>query len=396
MKKDTLWKKEFVLLAIANLFMSVAFYFIIPTLPIYIETILHEGRSTIGFVLASYSIAALLIRPFIGMALDRWGRKTIYLGSFLVFALLFNIYALTAGVLFLVVLRFMHGLTWGTISTASSTVVVDIIPPERRGEGIGIFGLSTTVGMAVGPALGLLITHSFSYSAMFIGGGALAISGFILSLFVKYPKYVPPAVKSGVSMKNLFERRSFPASLSIFVIMLTYGGLLSFVAIYGKQIGIQNPGTFFIIYALGLGISRFFAGRIFDRTGPKTLSIAGLLSLMAGFLVLALEQNHWGFLTAGLFMGMGVGIIFPTFQALVNNMVPPERRGAANSTFFTAVDLGIGLGMIIMGILADAISISNAFLVSFVVIFVGLIITIYHMVPHYERHKIASGTKEPA
>jgi MFS family permease len=248
--------------------------------------------------------------------------------------------------------------------------------------------------MAVGPALGLLITHSFSYSAMFISGGALAISGFILSLFVKYPKYIPPAVKPGVNMKNLFERRSFPASLSIFVIMLTYGGLLSFVAIYGKQIGVQNPGTFFIIYALGLGISRFFAGRIFDRTGPKTLSISGLLSLIAGFLFLALVQNYWGFLTAGLLMGISVGIIFPTFQALVNNMVPPERRGAANSTFFTAVDLGIGLGMIIMGILADAITISNAFLVSAVVIFVGLIISVYHMVPHYERHKIVSGSKE--
>lgn len=387
-KKKTIWTKAFILLALANLFMSVAFYFIIPTLPIYLENILHEDKSTTGFVLASYTIAALLIRPFTGMAVDRWGRKLIYLGAFLAFALIFNAYIFTAGVLFLFAVRFTHGLAWGTISTASSTVVVDIIPPDRRGEGIGIFGLSMTVGMAAGPAIGLAITNHLSYAAMFISGGALALTGFMLSLFVKYPKYIPQQVPPSVSLKNLFERRSFPASLTIFVIMCTYGGLLSFVAMYGKLIGIENPGTFFIVYALGLGLSRFFAGRIFDRTGPKSLSISGLLLLSTGFVLLALFKNYWGFLGAASLMGLGNGILFPTFQALVNNMVPPERRGAANSTFFTAVDLGIGSGMILTGLMADAITLSTTFLVSAAIILIGLLLTLYLMVPHYERHKM--------
>lgn len=392
-KRKTIWTKEFVLLALANLFMSVAFYFIIPTLPIYLENILHEDKSTTGFVLASYTIAALLIRPFTGMAVDRWGRKAIYLCSFLAFALIFNVYILTAGVVFLFMIRFTHGLAWGTISTASSTVVVDIIPPERRGEGIGIFGLSMTVGMAVGPAIGLAITNHLSYATMFVSGGALALTGFILSLFVKYPKYIPHAVPPSVSLRNLFERRAFPASLTILVIMCTYGGLLSFVAIFGKQIGIENPGVFFIVYAIGLGFSRFFAGRIFDRTGPKSLTVAGLLILSAGFIMLALMHNSWGFLSAAALMGLGNGIIFPTFSALVNNLVPPERRGAANSTFYTAVDLGIGAGMIITGLLADAITLSNTFFVSAIIVILGLLLGLYLMVPHYERNKLNSEDK---
>jgi MFS family permease len=388
LKKETIWTQNFILLALGNLLMATSFYFLIPTLPIYIEQLLKADKSTTGLVLASYSIAALIIRPFTGMALDNLGRKTIFLFSFALFAILFNAYIFAFSITFMLVLRFFHGTTWGMVSTSNATVVVDILPPARRGEGIGIFGLSMTFGMAIGPALGLAISNNLSYRDLFLFGGLLAMAGFFMALSIKYPKFTVHPDSKGFSWKNLLEKKSLPAAFNMLILMITYGGLLSFVAIYGKEIGIKNPGVFFITYAAGIGISRFFSGKIFDRRGPLLLNYTGMSLLVIGFAVLALVQNISGFMISAVIIGLGNGIIMPTLQAMVNNLVPAERRGAANSTYFSAVDLGIGAGMILMGILGDVLTLSQAYFLSSGIAASGVLFCILITHPHYKRNKL--------
>jgi MFS family permease len=366
--------------------MATAFYFLIPSIPVYLQKVLGADKTTSGLVLAAYSIAALIVRPFTGMALDSLGRRIIFLVSFALFALLFNAYAFALTVPFMLVLRFLHGTAWGMVSTSNATVVIDILPPERRGEGIGIFGLSMTIGMAVGPVLGMAITKSVSYTGLFITGGMLALAGFFLALLAKYPRFESQHPQTEFSWGKLLERRSLPASFNILIVMITYGGLLSFVTIYGKEIGIDNPGVFFIPYAAGIGVVRFFSGRIFDRKGPVMLNYSGIILLGVGFLVLALVHNFYGYIISALILGFGNGVIFPTMQAMVNNMVPVDRRGAANSTLFTAIDLGIGMGMILMGVLGDVITLSRAYLFSAIVAMLALAFCILITHPHYKRN----------
>jgi len=358
-----LWTRGFYLMCGSNLLMSVSFYFLIPTLPVFITDVLHVSKLQVGFIFASYTLSALLIRPFTGYFLDGYGRKSIFLISFLVFSFLFGTYALVFTAIQLLILRFMHGLSWGVTTTSFSTAIVDIIPAKRRGEGLGYFGLFMTVGMAIGPLLGLTIAGDIHYQRMFIIAAILAFSGFMMASFVKYPVFKTEMSSKRFAWSKLIAPTSIPVSLIILLVCFTYGGVIIFISLYAREIGINNSGIFFIIYAIGLAISRVFSGKIFDRFGPEKISFVGLTSLIIGLIILAIFKSYAGFIIAAFILGIGFGITFPTFQAMINHTVPVHQRGAANSTFFTAVDLGIGLGAVITGLLSGYISLTTTFLI---------------------------------
>lgn len=380
---ETFWTRNFVLISIANLLMSVAFYFLIPTLPIYLEKDLGVSRGYVGLVLAAYTIAALIIRPLTGMYIDRKGRQMIYIISFLIFSLLFSFYVAATTLAIMLAVRIVHGFTWGITTTAGSTLVVDIIPQARRGEGLGVFGLSMTIAMAIGPMFGLWLSASGDYPRLFIGASLLSLAGFVLLLFVKYPEYTPPDRPEGLWWKRLIEPSALPASINYLIVMISYGGMLSFISIYAQEIGIKKPGFFFLIYAVGIALSRLFAGRLFDRHGPFWIAIVGLAFLSVGFPILAFIQSYEGFFISSFVLGIGSGTIMPTFQAMVNNLAGPQRRGAANSTLFTALDLGIGIGMIGMGISSAWIGLTYSFFACGIVNLFALLLFISYTQRHY-------------
>ena len=371
---NKLWSRNFFLMSFSNLLMSLAFYFLIPTLPVFITEILHASKLQVGFLFASYTLAALLIRPFAGFFIDSYGRKTILLISFLIFALLFGTYALVFTAFQLLILRLMHGLSWGVTTTSFSTVVVDILPAKKRGEGLGLFGLFMTLGMAIGPLLGLAIAGAHHFERMFVIASIIAFCGFLLSAFVKYPHFKTDSTARRFAWSKLIATSSIPVSLITLLICFTYGGVVVYISLYAKEINIANSGIFFLIYAIGLAISRFFSGKIFDKFGPRKISFVGLSALVIGLIILAVFKSYTGFIAAAFILGIGFGISFPVFQAMVNHTVNIQQRGAANSTFFTAVDLGIGSGAVITGILSDYISLSNTFLIFALVTVIAIIL----------------------
>ncbi|MFH0895601.1 MAG: MFS transporter [Bacteroidota bacterium] len=410
-----IWTRSFVLLFFSNLLMALAFYFLIAVLPMYIQQVLKAEKSEIGIALSMYTIAALLIRPFFGMALDRKGRKLIYLISLLVFAMMFNLYIVATTMVAMMFFRFLHGLSWGVTSISGSTVVVDIIPPEKRGEGIGYFGISMTLGMALGPFLGMTLLDHVGYDGVFVIGGLLAILSFVLAWLVRYPTYIPKP-KNDVSLtkqlfevssppasltllflmtiyrrvigfiKQLFEVSSLPASLTLLFLMTTYGSVIGFINLFAESLNITEPGLFFLPFALGIGIARVVAGRRFDLHGPKTITLLAIIIMATGFFFLSYIQNMNGFLAAGFLLGIGNGMLFPTFQAIVNNLAGPKRRGAANSTLFTAVDLGIGIGMVGAGVLSDFYSMQIMYAVAGCFALFSIIPFLFFTSPHYDRN----------
>lgn len=388
-EKISVWTKDFILLCLAVLFMAIAFYFLIPTLPLYLTDVIHVEKKYIGIIIASFTLSALFIRPFTGYVIDRWGRKWIYIVSFLFMAVFFNFYvvALTASIMF--ALRFMHGLAWGVTSTVGSTIAVDLLPVKNRGEGLGIYGLSMPLAMSVGPLIGFALVAKWNYNVMFIAGFALCLIGFFLASLIKYPKYLKPKEPTKFTFNNLFEKKSIPVSVNIMFITIPYGGIVSFIAIYAKEIGIMNGSLFFLILAIGIAMARLLAGRIFDKHGPKMIFIIGIILLIIGLPILAFVRNSYGFFASALLLGIGNGVIFPVTQAMVNNMVLINRRGAANSTLFTAFDVGIGGGMILTGFLGDLISLQNTFLVLAGICILGLIFALSFVFTHYDENKLS-------
>ncbi|MBQ4133589.1 MAG: MFS transporter, partial [Desulfovibrionaceae bacterium] len=157
-------------------------------LPIFLEEFLNIGGLLLGIVVACYTITTVVCRPFVGYLIDRLGRKIIYLPSYLLFGGLFFFYPFAGALAGMILLRLAHGVFWGANLAAAGTVVVDIVPVERRGEGLGIFGLTACIGMALGPALGVLIISEFGYRTLFIGCGIFLLLFFLISLTVHIPK----------------------------------------------------------------------------------------------------------------------------------------------------------------------------------------------------------------
>lgn len=381
--ENKLWTKDFTLITLANLLMAVAFYFMVPILPVFLSDRFAATESQIGLVLSFYTIAALLIRPFAGYALDAIGRYSIYVISLLLFSTIFFGYVWATSILFVLILRFIHGLTWGSMSSAGSTIAVDLVPLKRRGEGIGIFGLSMTIAMAIGPLIAIAITGDSSYKRLFYSAAGFSFLGLVLALFVRIPKITP--VKKKFKITSLIEKKALPVSLNVFLVSIPYGGIISFIALYGRSIDIDSSGLFFLLIAIGITISRVLSGKSFDRFGPKRICILGLVLLIAGLFMLALNQSYFGYHLSALILGLGFGIIMATFQAIANHKIKADKRGAANSTYLTFFDSGIGFGMLLVGYLIQVMNYSGAFMLCGIIEMLALIVFLFYTIPKFEK-----------
>ncbi len=366
--------------------MAVAFYFMVPILPLFLSDNFSATEGQVGLILSFYTIASLLIRPFAGYALDEMGRKGIYVVSLLLFSFIFFGYAWATSIMFILIMRFLHGLTWGSMSSAGSTIAVDLVPLNRRGEGIGIFGLSMTIAMAIGPLIAISITGDGSYNNLFFTAAAFSFSGLLLALFVRVPRI--KTLKRKFSIGSLIEKKALPVSINMFFISIPYGGIISFIALYGRSINIESSGMFFLLLALGIAVSRIVSGKSFDRVGPKKICILGIGLLIVGLIILAMKQNVFGYHFAAIILGFGFGILMATFQAIANHKVVPEKRGAANSTYLTFFDLGIGFGMLLVGYLIQVLDYSGAFILCAFIEVLALFVFIFFTMPRFRQSSL--------
>ena len=342
-----LWTRSFILICLAHVCMTIAFYANMPVLPLFLKDRLGAEGLLMGLVVAAYTASAILSRPVAGFWLDRAGRMILYVPSYLLFGLLFFAYPLAGGIAAIALLRLAHGVLWGVMMGAANTLAVDLIPPARRGEGIGLFGLTMTLGMALGPALGLPIAERFGYDGLFVFGGLLVTAGFLLVLKVRAP--VVPLEKKPFAARDLLEKTSLPVSLITVIICLPFGVMMNYTALYTQTEVNAASGTFFLILALSMAVSRIVARKTFDQSGPGVAMFRAFVFLLGAQMLQAFTRHEGIFYISAVFMGLGYGIASPVLQAMVNTLARPERRGAANATFMTAFDLGICAGIILMG-----------------------------------------------
>ena len=365
--------------------MYITYYAILSALPIYLVGDLHASKMQVGIVVGAYTIASVVVRPFSGFALDKFGRRTILLSGLIVYSLLFADYLVAITITSIIFLRFAQGLAWGFTTVSGSTIAADNIPLSKRGEGIGYFALSTTLGMSVGPVIGLFVCHLWGYTAMFVSGCFISIASLACAYAIHLRKRFLVGKRIQLNWNSLFEKNSIRPSINVFITMIAYGGLLSFIALYGRELGIQNSSLYFLIFSAGIAAARLTAGKEFDKNGPRKIITLCLILLIIGFPLLALAKNAVLFYISAIIIGFGNGVIFPTFQSMVNNLADSLHRGVANSTLYTAVDLGMGLGMIMAGIIAQHISLSAIFWIDSMVCFAGLMFFRLYVLRFYEN-----------
>lgn len=396
-QKDKLWTTNFISICVANFLMFFSFYLLLPTLPFYLSEHFQCSSSLIGMVLSSYMIAALLIRPFSGYMVDMFARKPLYMLSQFIFMGVYIGYPLVATVLTFVVIRSIHGLAFGSSSVASNTLVIDIMPSSRRGEGLGYFGLSNNLAMAFGPMTGLFMHDYMNFDVIFATAFLCCLSAMIVTSQIKAPTK-PPVVRSPFSLDRLLIISGIPAGISLLLLAIPYGITTSYVAMYGKELGvISGSGLFFSLMAVGLMISRLISGKMVDKGFlTKMISVGIAQAVVAFFLLGILEYLALPFplLTKVLyyliafFIGFSFGLMFPAYNSLFVNLAPNCKRGTASSTYLTSWDIGIGVGLLMGGHIGDQGSFSVAFLIGSLFCLVSFLYFILFVTPHFQRHKL--------
>lgn len=245
--KEKLWNKNFINACAANFLIACSFYLLMPTIPIYLSEQLLVPESKIGIVLSSYVLALLLIRPFSGYLVDVYPRKPLFLLGVSLFVAMFFGYYFAVTILFFVVLRFIHGLFWGVSTVSANTVAIDIIPPSRRAEGIGFFGVNMNIAMAIAPYIAVNIYESYGFPVLITSAIAMGVLAVFAVNLIDIPKE-KAARKPPVSFDRFILIKAIPIFINQLFLSFGWGTLIAFAVLYGKRIGIHNPGIFFLIY----------------------------------------------------------------------------------------------------------------------------------------------------
>lgn len=395
---EKLFTSSFVFACLGNFLLFLGFYMLLPVLPLYLIGTFNTPESEIGLVLAGYTVAALIIRPISGFVLDMFNRKPVYLLSYIFFVILFVGYPLAQSILLFGLLRIFHGIAFGIVTTAGNTLIVDIMPASRRGEGLGYFGISNNLAMAMGPMIGLMLHESFdSWNLIFYTAVASGLLGFIFAVNIKSPgkaKYI--------SEPFLFDRffllKGWKSGLSLLLLAIPFGMTTTYLALYAEEVGATgNLGFFFSIMAAGLIVTRTFAGTLVDKGKVVQVIKSGILILIAAFFIFSLVgfyhedigmlvQN--GFFGVALLMGMGYGMLFPAYNTLFIDLAPHNRRATASSTYLTSWDVGIGLGLVFGGNLGEYLGFTFAFFIAAILVILSYLMFVLFAAPHFQKNKL--------
>ena len=354
----------------ANFSLFFAFYVLTPLLPLYLSEHFGATKDMIGLVLSGYTITALVIRPFSGYMVDSFPRKIVLMVSFGAFAIFLAGYLAASTLLLFTIVRTLHGGPFGTLTTANATVAIDVLPSSRRTEGIGYYGLSNNLAMALAPTIGIYVyqlTHSFEF--LFWIALIVACAGWLVDATVTLPSKEIVRNKSKLSLDRFFLVRGWLLGLNMVAFGFSFGVLSNYLAIYGKEVmGITGgTGTYFLLCSIGLIASRLQGskalrqGRVTYNAGSgMVISLIGYTIFIA-FSTLGDSLMYIGYYGSALLIGLGNGHMWPAFQNMTINVAHNNQRGTANSTILISWDIGMGLGILLGGVIAEFLGYGSAF-----------------------------------
>ncbi len=325
-------------------------------LPVAPFHILELGGSTFaaGLFLAFLTYASALSAPFTGALADRLGKRFMLLVCSVALASFLAVYAVVPGYRLLLGLVIAQGVFWSGLLSASSAYMTDLIPETRRAEGIGYWGMSTMLAVAVAPGVGFFFHARGGWVAVCAVTALLnlVMAGIAWSLPAE-PLRAPRAVREPLRLRGLVEWRVVAVSMSLFLVSFGYGGITSFAALFAERTGIAPKGIFFTVFALVVLATRPFAGRLADEVGHRRFVMPCFLLTSAGMALLAAASSRAGMVLAALVFGLGFGSLYPAFAAHVVKHAPPGRRGATFGGILAAFDTGIGTGSMALGALIE-------------------------------------------
>lgn len=347
MSKAPLWTAPFIALAFINFFTFFCFQLLLPVFPVHLSS-LGNDKQTIGLVMASFTVAVIPMRIIASQWLEKGMTRFCIVTGIIVMSLATIGYWLASNIEYIRLARMLHGVGFGISTVTYGTLVSILVPAERRAEGMGYFGLSVSIAMCLGPWAGPWVHQEYG----FIGVVVLSVACVLIALPIVF--LIPPgaskvAHRKPFSLRKMVVKEVFFPTLLCVLLGITWGGIAGYVALWGKELNVENIGTFFLINALCSVLVRLGTGRLADRFGYSFVIIPSMISLACGYYLLAIAGDYSKLKIAAVFVGIGFGILSPTFQAWTINLAPPDQRSAAIAMYYNCYDIGIGSGIALWG-----------------------------------------------
>ena len=381
-----LWTKNFILVSLLNFQLVLVFYLLVVAIVGYVISDLQASTAQAGLVSGLFIVGTLFGRLLVGKFLDKFGPKiTLVVGliGFLIFSVL---YFIQMDVPALLIVRFGHGFMMGLASTVLGTVIAQIIPATRRGEGIGYYSMSSTLGTAIGPFLAIWMMLHTGYHAIFALSSVVSLLCLALASLLTIPHLI--ASKNSNKAENsdhkpsfisqYIEIRALPIAIIMLMASICYSGVLSFVNFYAKEIQlVEAASLFFLMYAIAILCSRPFTGPLMDRKGENIIMYPAFIIMAFALLLLSQAESSTTLLICAALLGLGYGNVQSVCQTVAVKSTSLDRMGYATSTFFIFLDAGLGFGPYFLGIALNYIDYSSLYFYS--AIAAGICMVFYYL-----------------
>ena len=395
--KEKLWNGNYWKVMIANFTLFFAFYLLTPLLPLYLSEHFHATKDVIGVVLSGYTVMALLSRPFSGYLVDTFDRKKVLMWCFFLFFIFFAGYLAASTLLLFTIVRTLHGAPFGSVTVANSTMAIDVLPASRRNEGIGYYGLSNNLAMAIAPTAGLLLYHE-TRNFQLLFWLALVIAGIGMAVDATIKKQ--PALNSKtqklknskklIRLDRFFLTNGWMLAVNMVFFGFCFGVLSNYLAIYCKEVMGRTGGTgvYFALLSVGLIASRLQGSKGLREGKLSRNAAEGVILSALGYTLFVACPNDFGYYTSALLIGLGNGHMWPAFQNMIINVANHNQRGTANSTILVSWDVGMGLGVLIGGVASEYLGYVEAFWIAASVQIMGTLLFLMKTRGFFESRRI--------
>ena len=371
--REKLWTKDFTFGTAVNFLLMVNYYGLMVVVADYAMKTYDAPAATAGLAASIFIIGALIARLVSGRIMDRVGRKRLLVIGALFEVVFSALYLVGVGFWLLFALRLLHGIAYGMCSTTIGTIVTALVPDSRKGEGVGYYMLSVTLGAAIGPFLGMFLTQNAGFHVLFIVTAVVAGLCLLAAAQLRVPEV--PVPRAEVDEKaneiaeaerteqaggfrvprprvaNYLETSVVPISAVCALLFFCYSSLLAFLTPFAAENGLETPASFFfVVYAIATFVTRPFTGKLFDRKGDRVVMIPAFIAFIVGMGLLATVYRPAAMLIAAALLGFGVGTVQASGLALAVRIAPDDRLSLANSTFYILLDIGVGVGPLALGI----------------------------------------------
>ncbi|GAA4374303.1 MFS transporter [Paeniglutamicibacter cryotolerans] len=352
-----LWTRDFILACISNIFMFFNVHLFLATFATYAMGRFLVGDALGGASASIFIIGALAARLTAGPLMARFNLKALAVIGFAAFAMIPPFYPMIESIGPLLALRVVHGMTFGVASSVIATLAVSRIPGHRLGEGTAYYASSTLLGVAAGPFVGLLLLGGFSFDTVVWVAVASSLAGLLLILPVAVPDLRPAAGNTAAPARGwsrLLEPTALPMALIGALFTLGYAGIVTFMGSFAAERSLGSAASFFFLaYAVAVLISRPVTGPLMDRRGYNVVMIPAFVFFAGGLLLLSQSQAAPLLFAAALLIGLGQGNLLSAGQTIAISRVPRNKLGMGTSTFFLGIDLGMGLGPVLIGVVVQ-------------------------------------------